>query len=199
MNTKSHHFILKDSTALLFCYGLKRFAEDMFIDSINADIEKYIHTFCLENNYQMIKDTSTTKRYWINDSNMTKPLKIEVAYHQKNIASSNITKINGMMVYRINPLFNMKINAYNRHSTIRDLYDIVFILQHYFNEISKESIEYFKNILTYRGLEYFDYLIHTQKDPFIDNDQLTCDFLEIFNQLELIDNYELEKMANQNN
>ncbi len=194
LNSRSSDFILKGGTSLMVCYQLDRFSEDIDLDSTNKNIERFINDFCKENGYQVrkAKDTTTTKRYMIHYSDEHKPLKIEISYRQKRIDSARVTHINGVTVYRINELFGMKINAYNSRDKIRDLYDVVFITKHYIDDISDERIEVFKDILSYKGLEQFDYLIKTQKDELIDNDKLATDFLEVFDKLELLDDYELE-------
>ena len=58
--------------------------------------------------------------------------------------------------------------------------------------MSDIDLEIAKDILSYKGLEQFDYLIHTQKDELIDTNQLAYDFLEVFNDLEILDDYQLD-------
>ncbi len=44
-----------------------------------------------------------------------------------------------------------------------------------------------KDALSFKGLEQFDYLLKTQTDELIDNEKLGVDFLDMFDQLGLID------------
>lgn len=43
-NKNTDKYILKGGTALMQCYGLDRFSEDIDMDSIDTDSEKYIIT-----------------------------------------------------------------------------------------------------------------------------------------------------------
>ncbi len=88
--------------------------------------------------------------------------------------------------YRINKIATMKSSAYAARDKIRDLYDVVFICKNYFSELSDDVKGFIKEVLQYKGLEQFDYLIHTQKDELIDADKLAEDFLDVFDMLGLM-------------
>ena len=178
----------------MMCYGLDRFSEDIDLDSTNKGIEKYIQNFCEQHGYtfRVAKDTDTTKRYLIHYSEAHRPLKIEVSYRKKHIETGKIDSVNGITVYKINEIFGMKINAYNGRDKIRDLYDVVFIVRNFHSELSKERIDMLKDALSFKGLEQFDYLLKTQTDELIDNDKLATEFLDMFDQLDLIDDYPIE-------
>lgn len=194
LNSVSKEFILKRGTSLMVCYGLNRFSEDIDLDSTNKNIKPIVDKFCQNYGYtyRVAEDTPTTKRFMIHYDDKHKPLKLEISYRQKHINENNYTFINGVVVYNIENLFRMKLNAYNQRDKIRDLYDVVFILKHYRYSLSDIDLEIAKDVLSYKGLEQFDYLIHTQKDELIDTNQLACDFLEVFNDLEILDDYQLD-------
>ncbi|MEG0360625.1 MAG: nucleotidyl transferase AbiEii/AbiGii toxin family protein [Longicatena sp.] len=194
LNYSSHDFILKGGTALMVCYGLDRFSEDIDLDSTNKNIEKYVDDFCKANNYmyRKAKDTNTTKRFQIHHSENMKPLKVEILYRQKQIDETKTEILNGVCVYKINELFGMKMNAYNSRDKIRDLYDVVYIMKNFKERISLEKLDMFKDVLSYKGLEQFDYLIKTQKDELINNEKLASDFLDVFDKLDLLDDYEIK-------
>ena len=136
LNTRSDDFVLKGGTALLTCYNLDRFSEDIDLDSKNKrNITKIVDDFCNINGYSYTipKDTDTTKRFMINYNNDdTKKLKVEVSYRRTNIKETEYTKINNILVYNINELCLMKAMAYSGRDNIRDLYDICFICNNYF-------------------------------------------------------------------
>ncbi|WP_350354084.1 nucleotidyl transferase AbiEii/AbiGii toxin family protein [Thermoanaerobacterium sp. RBIITD] len=50
LNSKTYDFILKGGTALLTCYGLDRFLEDIDLDGKNKSIEKFVANFCEKEN-----------------------------------------------------------------------------------------------------------------------------------------------------
>ena len=195
-----HTTILKGGTSLMFCYGLDRFSEDIDLDSTNKNIEKLINDFCKKNNlqYNVKKNTVTVKRFMINFFGNEK-LKVEVSYRNKKLNSEKYRIINDIKVYPINKLLGMKINAYNSRDKIRDLYDIIFIVKNYKNEIFDTLIDQLKNSFEYKGLEQFDYLIKTQNDSLINKDKLANDLLELYDDLGLIDDYSIEETIEEKN
>ena len=192
LNSFSDEYVLKGGTALLTCYNLDRFSEDIDLDSKNK-IKKFVDTYCSKNKYiyRIAKDTDTTKRFFIHYGNVMHPLKIEMSF-RSIILNSDCTKINDIKVYSINKLMNLKLNAYNTRDTIRDLYDITFIAKHYWDSLTPEIKSNINESLHYKGLEHFDYILYTSNDNLIDKDKLTVDFLELINKFNLAQKDELE-------
>lgn len=189
LNKKTEDFILKGGTSLLVCYNLDRFSEDIDLDGKNnRNIKKLIDDFCRENNYtyRIAKETDTVKRFMINYKNIERPLKIEVSYRRKEIKESEITKINGILVYNINEICLMKASAYSGRDKIRDLYDICFICNNYWNELSEDVKSFIRIAVEYKGLEQFEYIIKDQKDELIDNKKLEDDFLKMYDKLGIL-------------
>lgn len=189
LNTHSDRYILKGGTALMMCYNLDRFSEDIDLNSTDQrNISKIIHGFCTElgYDYRTAKDTNTVKRFFINYGNTQKPLKIEVSYRERNIDEDDCLKINGIMVYNINTLCLMKGAAYQARDKLRDLYDVCFICNNYWNELNPFVIKQLKINVGIKGVEQFDYIVSTQEDELIDNDKLADDFLEMFDRLDLL-------------
>jgi hypothetical protein len=89
-------------------------------------------------------------------------------------------------VYGIEPLCVMKINAYTGRDRIRDLYDLAFICNHFFDELSPQTVALLRSAIEYKGLEQFDYLISTQSDVLIDSNKLAEDFLKMYDRLGLL-------------
>lgn len=197
LNSITDEYILKGGTALLTCYNLNRFSEDIDFDSNNKNkIKKIVDTYCSKKNYNyhIAKDTDTTKRFFIHYGNIIHPLKIEVSFRSL-ILNSDCHKINGIQVYSINKLMNLKLNAYNTRDTIRDLYDITFIAKNYWHSLTPEIKSNLNESLHYKGLEHFDYMLYTSNDKLIDKDKLTVDFLELTNKFNTLkrDDPELER------
>lgn len=185
--TQKDAFILKGGTALLTCYGLDRFSEDIDLDGTRKNIKEFVNRFCKEHNYdcRIAKDTDTVKRFFINYGG-DKPLKVEVSYRRKNIPKEQYTNINGISVYTIDMLCMMKNNAYMSRDKIRDLYDLCFIGEKYYDRLSPATKAGLQNALEYKGLEQFDYVIQTQKDPLIDNNKLAEQFLNLYDKLGIL-------------
>ena len=90
------------------------------------------------------------------------------------------------MVYSINKLAQMKSNAYNARDKIRDLFDLAFIINNYYRELSPATLSFVADALQYKGLEQVDYVLATQHDELIDNDLLIENFLEMHDKLGLL-------------
>ena len=194
MNKESKDYILKGGTSLMECYNMQRMSQDIDLDSINKNqISKIVSDFCKKNNYsfRIAKDTDTVKRFMINYGDNSHPLKIEISYRRKNIDKEDYQIINGINVYNIDVIATMKANAYSSRDKIRDLYDVVFICNNYWNSLNKYTQNNLRTSIEYKGIEQFDYLTSTQTDDQIDIDELASDFLEASEKIGLImeDNY----------
>lgn len=189
INKYTENYVLKGGTALMMCYNLDRFSEDIDFDSKDHNtIKKFINNYSLKNgySYRIAKNTDTVQRFMLDYGNNQKPLKIEISFRNKNISENNYHLVNGIKVYNIETISLMKSIAYNGRDKIRDLYDITFICNNYWNELSDTIKDVIRNNLEYKGIEQFDYLINTQKDELIDNNKLAADFLEMYDKLELL-------------
>lgn len=188
LNDSSDRYILKGGTALMLCYGLNRFSEDIDLDSTDRKtIRTVVDKFCKESGYsfRIGKDTPTTLRFLIHYDD-SKPLKVEVSYRTKRL-SRDITVINGILVYGINKLCDMKRGAYQSRDRIRDLFDLSFIVNKYFNELDYELLLNVAEAISYKGdLKQFDYLVATQHDEFIDDDALAESFMNAIDKLGLL-------------
>lgn len=186
LNEKTDEFILKGGTSLLTCYNLDRFSEDIDLDArSNKNIKKIIDDFCKQYKYtyRIAKDTDTVKRFMINYENLEKPLKIEISYRRKDIKDEEIAKINGIVVYKINEICLMKASAYSGRDKIRDLYDVCFICNNYWDELSEDVKSFIRIAVEYKGIEQFEFIIKDQKDELIDNKKLEEDFLKMYDKL----------------
>lgn len=185
-------FVLKGGTALMFCYGLDRMSEDLDFDSINpnSSMIKKVDSFCKKYDYDYVikKDTETVQRCNIHVSS-NEYLKIETSYRKSNIDDSGITVVNGIKTYTIDFLANFKANAYAMRDTIRDLYDISFIINNFWDSLSDSTKRNFQDILSYKGLEQYDYVIHQQKDALVDNEKMLKDFLRAYDRLNIKSEY----------
>ncbi|MDD4291898.1 MAG: nucleotidyl transferase AbiEii/AbiGii toxin family protein [Clostridia bacterium] len=188
LNESSNDYILKGGTALLACYELDRFSEDIDLDGFNSNIKDIVEEFCLNNGYSFrtAKDTATVKRYMINYGNAERPLKVEVSYRNKFAEKKDVNIINGIMVYSIDALCAMKTNAYLSRDRIRDLYDLSFICGKYYDSLDSRTITTLRDAIGYKGIEQFDYVIKEQKDEFINESKLAADFLSMYDKLGLL-------------
>lgn len=190
LNKNSDDYILKGGTALMLLYKLNRFSEDIDLDGTHkSNIKKLIEKYCKENNYsfRIAKDTENVIRYMIYYETIERPLKIETSLRKKTILEKDIIDINNIKTYTINALCNLKLMAYNNRNKIRDLYDLVFIINNYWYRLSDETKDFLNIAFTYKGIEYFDYIIENQKDELIDKEIFIEEFLKSMDTLDLLD------------
>ena len=132
----------------------------------------------------------------INYGYIRKPLKVEISFRKKIILPDEVTKIDGIVVYKIDSLCVMKTNAYVSRDKIRDLHDLVFICNKYWNELPPHTKSVVRNAVEFKGIEQFDYLIKDQKDDLVDIEKLAEGFLEMYDNLGLLyDERERQIMA----
>ena len=95
-----------------------------------------------------------------------------IRYRSRSISANTHHRVNGIEVYTIDRICQLKTGAYQGRDKIRDLYDICFICDRYFADLSESTKEQLKDALTYKGFDYFDYVTSTQDDALIDKDAL---------------------------
>lgn len=190
LNAKTKKFILKGGTALMLCYGLERFSEDIDLDGFE-NIFRYIDGFMsIARNkypyieYRIAKDTQTVQRVMIHYGG-AKPLKVEVSFRRSSVNDYMVTSINNILVYSIDELARLKTMAFNSRDKIRDLYDITFIYIRYKQYLSPNTIDNLRIAVEYKGIEQFDFIIKDQYDPLINNDILANQFLTMYYDLGL--------------
>ncbi|WEV72928.1 nucleotidyl transferase AbiEii/AbiGii toxin family protein [Bifidobacterium sp. ESL0790] len=190
---ESNPFILKGGTALMACYGLDRFSEDIDLDGERANIPSSrffgaVETACRKHGYswRKAKDTPAMRRAFVDYGNPERPLKIEASFRRKQVPATETTMINGIRVYTISRLCELKVGAYLNRDKIRDLYDITFIADHYYDELDESARQHLQTAFEYKDLEQFDYLVRSQSDPLIDNAVMEDRLLRTLDRLGLI-------------
>lgn len=133
--------VFKGGSSLLFRYGLDRFSEDLDFDvSYSLNIKSIINSLKdIATDFNIKKDTETTKRLIVNINNDF--IKIEISLrNMQNINKSKLKSFTGnIKLYSIDELLKLKINAFNSRVVARDLYDIAFILNNFYEEIKNNN------------------------------------------------------------
>ena len=188
LNSGSDSYILKGGTALLTCYNLDRFSEDIDLDGTDPNIEKYVTAFCADNGftYRTAKDTPTVKRFMVKYDENYNPLKVEISYRRTGIDPAEIRKIDGINVYCLDSIAAMKASAYAGRDRIRDLHDLAFICNTYWDDLSPATRGLIRSTVEHKGIEQFDYLVQSQPDELINNERLAASFLEMYERLDLL-------------
>lgn len=199
LNKVSNAFILKGGTALMLRYGLDRFSEDIDLDASHKKANAFVDAFCKAHRiaYRTAKDTPTVSRFLLSYVPERTPLKIEISYRNKNIRPDDHLCRDGIEVYTIDRLCQLKASAYQGRDTLRDLYDIAFICDRYFNDLSAGTKNQISDALSYKGFDHFDYITSTQSDPFIDKEKLAELYIKMFDKLDLLYTKEEARRVNQ--
>lgn len=172
--------ILKGGTALMFCYGLDRFSEDLDFDATaHTNTEGYVRSFCSKNGYSYFrkKYTDTVQRLTIHYGG-EKPLKVETSFRNQSLSFNDSIIKNGIRTYPIDTLAQMKMTAFMSRDRIRDLYDVSFITNNYWEELSQPIQRLYRTGFSEKGIEQFDLMCATQDDDLIDKDSLAESFLK---------------------
>lgn len=134
--------VLKGGTALLLCYGLDRFSEDLDFDApkkfnIAGRVEKVLSRLTDDFEVKTVKDTATVQRLKIHYRSQTvgRLLKIETSFRQAAATTPSI-KVNGIKTYPLSALIDQKIAALLGRTKARDLFDVCFLARNYPNDFS---------------------------------------------------------------
>lgn len=80
--------------------------------------------------------------------------------------------------YPIDTLAQMKMAAFISRDRIHDLYDVLFITNNYWEELSRPIQRLYRTGFAEKGIEQFDLICATQDDDLIDKDALAESFLK---------------------
>jgi predicted nucleotidyltransferase component of viral defense system len=137
---------LKGGTALLLCYGLDRFSEDIDLDgrkkvNLQNRLGVILGRVTRSHDIRIVKDTDTVLRLKIRyeTTKATGMLKVEVSYRQ-GFMDSDIVSIDGIKTYAVARLVEQKLNALENRTTARDLYDVAFLAQRYAKDFSSAAL-----------------------------------------------------------
>lgn len=87
--------------------------------------------------------------------------------------------------YPIDMLAQMKIAAFMSRNRIRDLYDVLFITNNYWEELSQPIHRLYGTGFSEKGIEQFDLMCATQDNDLIDKDSLAESFLKALDKAKI--------------
>jgi predicted nucleotidyltransferase component of viral defense system len=139
--------VLKGGTALLLCYGLDRFSEDLDFDSnkklnIINRVSETLSRHTEKHTIKISKDTDTVQRLKIHYSKngLERFLKIETSFRDP-FQNEDTVIIDEIKTYQINNLIDQKVNAMIGRTKARDLYDVDFLLRTYRESFAESTIK----------------------------------------------------------
>lgn len=139
--------VLKGGTALLLCYGLDRFSEDLDFDApkkfnIASRVERIMSRHTPSYEVKTVKDTATVQRIKSHYAGLAgdRLLKIETSFRTP-LATQQVQIIDGIRTYTIATLIDQKINALANRTAARDLYDVAFLSRVYSSDFSERAKE----------------------------------------------------------
>lgn len=88
-------------------------------------------------------------------------------------------------IYPIDTLAQMKMAAFMSRNRIRDLYDVLFITNNYWEELSQPIQRLYRTGFSEKGIEQFDLMCATQDDDLIDKDSLAESFLKALDKAKI--------------
>ncbi|TXH56088.1 MAG: nucleotidyl transferase AbiEii/AbiGii toxin family protein [Bacteroidia bacterium] len=139
--------VLKGGTALLLCYGLDRFSEDLDFDAnkklnLSSRIQKVLSRKTQDHTINIAKNTDTVQRLKIHyiHEKVSRLLKVEVSFRD-TIQDNEIVEIKGIKTYKVSRLIEQKINALLNRTKARDLYDVNFLIKNFSSHFSNKAIE----------------------------------------------------------
>ena len=145
---------LKGGTALLLCYGLDRFSEDVDLDgrkklNLQSRLNAVLSRVTTEHDIRIVKDTDTVQRLKIRYKTRlaTGNLKIEVSY-RTGFEEVDLAEINGIKTYKIARLIEQKLRALEGRTSERDLYDVAFLAERYGASFSPDARHDAKRIVS---------------------------------------------------
>ncbi len=140
---KALPMVLKGGTALKLCYGLDRFSEELHYDSIKPlNLEHSIEDIFIRlgknqakfrhPNIALTKKTDTVRRYRVIYGESVN-LKIETSL-RSTPDDKDIIELNGILTYKVSVLIKQKLSALQGRTTARDLHDVVFLYEHFYDD-----------------------------------------------------------------
>lgn len=137
--------VLKGGTALLLCYGLDRFSEDLDFDApkkfnVAGRVEKVLSRLTSEHAVRTVKDTETVQRLKIQyrTEDVSRLLKIETSFRNQPDTDSVVVH-EGIKTYKVSELIAQKLRALEGRTKARDLYDVAFLHRQYPHEFTSQS------------------------------------------------------------
>lgn len=176
LNSRSDKYMLKGTMALIACYNADMNAHDIELESEDREsLGKICSEFAKKNGFKMVKTDGEGRwedRYYaIHEDYGT--LNISVEKPVTSLRGTAKRKVNGIMTYDVNVIFNDMVNDFNNirvitpfgYAKIREsLINILFIYKNYRQELWGSNLSVIENSLAYKGAYKIDYYLKSWMD-----------------------------------
>lgn len=180
--------VLKGGTALKLCYGLDRFSEDLDFDSAMSlnllhFIEEVFKTLGKRYSHlrnpkiTLVKATKTVKRYRVEYGDCMS-LKIETSM-RGTPDDSDVVEIDGILTYKVEVLIRQKLGALQGRTAARDLHDIIFLFDHYFEHFTEEQIAEVLDLHASQANVLGRFSAAYEEDTLLDDSDLLTDMVRL--------------------
>ena len=158
------NFILKGGSALRFYYGLDRYSEDLDFDTIgnSMDIFKQLKLHRDFDSWKIYEkkvteiSTRLTIDYGAKSELGDYPLKIDISGRDKIRLRNGLLKysnVDGVNVYDIDTIIDLKSVAFCQRNKIRDFYDVGFLLENYPQHFDDKTLANIVSKIMYSGID----------------------------------------------
>lgn len=177
--------VLKGGTALLLGYGLPRLSGDIDLDSFHPTFSTVnlasAYAKRLGYRYTVSKNTSTVQRLIIHCS--PHPIRVEVSYRSASLNIPHVV-LNGIKIYDLPTLASFKASALSARDTTRDIYDVCFIINNYWNTLPDDTKLTLYNALFYKD-ESLVYRHLSNPEKYIDAEDFYSQYVSAMSVLGL--------------
>lgn len=156
-------FVLKGGTALLLAYGLPRYSVDLDLDAqrrgpqLEGTIRRAAEAAGTPiESLNLRKSTETTLRYLLHyGGSAFDPLKIEISYRAAGrIRPQDTTVVDGIRVYAVGRLAELKGRAFVDRTYARDVFDIAFLVKHHPDAIGADLLDAIEETIAARDADH---------------------------------------------
>ena len=181
--------VLKGGTALLLCYGLDRFSEDLDFDApkklnLESRLKHALRPATESLRLTRTKDTETVQRYRIEyaSGDTLGRLKVEISCRDE-IREDEVIVRSGIRTYGAARLIAQKLRALEGRTAARDLYDVHFLARNFREEWSADSVSRLRSLLSdVNSLENRFRPAFEEDDLFRDRDDLLAGLILEINE-----------------
>lgn len=161
-------FVLKGGFALARLHGLDRALSELGFDAPGGATSKRLFPerlgeLCVAAGYALQIDEACGVQRALLDCGTGVPLlRVEVLYRRADIPDEAVELADGVNVYRLGRLAELKAAAYSSRGDVHDLYDLAFICMRLLGRLGPNAVNAVRDALTYTDRGRVEYMLRAQ-------------------------------------